>query len=329
MSGDVSKDIMPIVAIKSSDEELIEENENLSAVDLEDSELENKPISYPSINKVIKELKTSMYFDDYEAQEILDNLNELKEDMIMEIKGMNFPDGLSESMEMYQRVHELILDYMDNREFILNSELCMRAFRNFNVYREALREMRKPYLDKLAEENIRTVYFVVQKFKNNPIMSNDELVSVGMMGYAKALDSFSPVRNVKFSTFGINCIFNEIRFYLRKEKKHSTNNVSLETKLSTDKNGNDLVLGDTIPDRTLDPDEKLQAQDVQNTTYMALRELTPIERYILIYRFGLDRGIQMTQKDIAIKLDMSQANISKIEKNSLDKMKELLKNKHL
>lgn len=177
----------------------------------------------------------------------------------------------------------------------------------------------------MATNNIKTVYYVVQKFRNNNT-DYDELVSVGMMGYAKALDKFSPVRGIKFATFAIHCIYNEILFYLRKENKIKQNNVSINTKLSIDKNGNDLVLEDIVPDTNPDPDESLQQDDTKNTLIEALRNLSATERYIIIYRYGIDRGIILTQKDIAQKLDMSQANISKIEKNSLDKLKELLQN---
>lgn len=189
-------------------------------------------------------------------------------------------------------------------------------------------ELNKLEKDKIAEENMLLVYYVVGMFKNSGI-AHDELTSIAMVGYAKALNKFDTGRDVKFSTYAINCIKNEILFFLRKEKRHMKNNVSLNTILSLDKNGNDLQLEETISDcnnngKSLE--DLIIDDDNKAILERMLDLLTPKERYIIVYRYGLDRGIVKTQKEIADNIEMSQANVSKIQKTALGKIQLLLKN---
>lgn len=320
----------------------IEDEVDEDEIDTEQDKQDAK-ISYPSIDKILKETQLSPYFKKIDNDEFTNNYENAIAETIKNIneialkqltteypkkKDFNAKKRLEkEVIVTYSIIHDMTVDFMQRRNEILNSDESNWIFKQFYIYKEVLKRKRKIYLDDLAEANIRTVYYVVQKFRANN--DYDELVSVGMMGYAKALDKFSPVRGIKFATFAIHCIYNEILFYLRKEKKIKDHNVSINTKLSTDKNGNDLVLEDIVPDTKPNPEEHIKTNDTKNTLIIALRGLAPTERYIIIYRYGIDRGIVLTQKDIAQKLDMSQANISKIEKNSLDKLEEMLRNEPL
>lgn len=182
--------------------------------------------------------------------------------------------------------------------------------------------------ERIAEENYSLVFYVVKMFQNSGV-SYDELVSIAMVGYAKALNAFDKDRNVKFSTYAINCIRNEILFFLRKEKSHMRNNVSMGTILSMDKNGNNLYLEEVISSD--EKENKLEENIILNEDISLLREaighLTPKEAYIITYRYGLDRGIIKTQKEIASTIGMSQANVSKLEKSILEKIKHMLQKK--
>lgn len=181
----------------------------------------------------------------------------------------------------------------------------------------------------MAEENYALVFYVVKMFQNTRI-AYDELVSISIVGYAKALNAFDTERGVKFSTYAINCIRNEVLFFLRKEKNHLNNSFSMNTVLSTDKNGNSLSMEETVSN--IDNNERSLEQDVVlNDDILllqkALEYLTDKERYIITYRYGLDNGNVKTQREIAEIIGMSQANVSKIEKNILDKVKKILKEK--
>lgn len=181
--------------------------------------------------------------------------------------------------------------------------------------------------DKLAEENIRLVPFVLKSLNNINHMY-EELHSVGMVGYAKALDSYDKTRNVKFPTYAIHCIRNEILFFLRKENKYNQNTTSFNQILSTDKNGNNLQLEEIMADKKTEEkglEEMILEDENRKILLKAMEYLKEEERFILTYRFGLDRGIIKTQKEIADTINMSQANVSKIQKNCLHKLKLILR----
>lgn len=180
--------------------------------------------------------------------------------------------------------------------------------------------------DRLAEENIPLVYFIIKKFQNTGI-SEDELESIAFVGYAKALHEFDKSRNVKFSTFAFNCIRNEILFNLRKEKKHREKNTSMDTPLSVDKNGNTLSIASTISGENVG-EKSVEEQVITEEAVQHLKEiidsLSETEKYIITHRFGINGAPVKTQKNIADYIGMSQANVSKLEKNIIEKIRRLL-----
>lgn len=173
-----------------------------------------------------------------------------------------------------------------------------------------------------AGENKALVYYVANMFISSGV-TYDELVSIATLGFAKALNGFDMENGAKFSTYAIRCMRNEILYFLRKERKHQMN-VSLNKVLSTDKNGNDLSLEQTL-ESDQDSIEDMTVNDERYTyLWKALEELSENERYVAIYRYGLDRGIIKTQTEIAEEIKMSQANVSKIENAIKDKLKVIL-----
>lgn len=184
---------------------------------------------------------------------------------------------------------------------------------------------REDLLNEIAKKNLKTIYYIVNKrrsFEN--MIPLDEMTNAGFVGYAKAIDKYDPSRGVKFATFAINCIKNEISFCLRKERKHYDHNISTDFVKHHDKNGNDLKVEDTLMDTGMTPEEIVRHQTLQKTIKDNIDLLSPIEKYVITYRYGLDRNITLTQKQIATLVDMSQANISKIERNCLDKLRDLM-----
>ena len=155
----------------------------------------------------------------------------------------------------------------------------------------------------------------------------EELYDVGITGYAKALVSYNKGNGAKFSTYAYNCIRNEILFFLRKEGKHINNNISLNSILSVDKNGNNLQLEDIVSDEEKDTglEDKILEDEQRTILLKAIDELSEKEKKIIIYRFGLDRGIKKTQKELAEETNMSQANVSKIQEKAIKKLKVILK----
>lgn len=221
----------------------------------------------------------------------------------------------------------------DKNKFALTEEIIERARRE-----NALNQNDDGTTEKLhfteeekkivAEENYRLNYYVVCMFTKTVV--NDDLLSAAILGYAKAIESFDKNREVKFSTYAINCIRNEILFHLRKEKKHEVNTISMNTTLSVDKDGNDLTLEETIlnKEKSEDTTEKsVIINEEVKSLHKALDMLDKREKYIIIRRYGLDNKERATQKELAKEINMSQANISKIEKVILIKLKQILRDK--
>ena len=182
-----------------------------------------------------------------------------------------------------------------------------------------------------AEENMDLIHFVANKFRNTRL-PYDDLYSVCMMGYTKALNAYDKNRGVKLSTFAVNCMQNEVKFYLRKEKKHTTNTVSSGTVLSRDKNGNDFQLEDILSeqenDGVLSIEDTYELSEDKGIILEAIDSLTAQEQYIMNSRYGLNGFKVKTQKLIAEEIDMSQANVSKIQKNCIDKIKHFVESQY-
>lgn len=185
--------------------------------------------------------------------------------------------------------------------------------------------------DILAAKNIPLIHSIVKKFANTGI-EYSELLSTGYVGYAKALDTYQKGKNVKFSTYAYRCIKNEILYFLRREKRHKDNDVSLYKPISTDKNGNVMTVDSTISN--VDMGERTVEEDVEmSETVKILLEiidtnLNENEAYIIKNRYGLGNIKPKTQKEIADEINMSQANVSKLEKGINDKIKKIMSSKY-
>lgn len=179
----------------------------------------------------------------------------------------------------------------------------------------------------IAEKDYPLVKHLAKKLQN-PNVPYEELISAGIVGYAKALNSFNKNKGAKFSTYAFNCIQNEMLFFMRKETINANNTVSLNKVISTDKNGNDLCLEEVVSkssENSLE-DSVVLSEDIMYLK-KALNYLTEEERFIIVSRYGLNNNKVKTQNEIAGKVKMSQANISKKEKFILDKLKRIMRNK--
>lgn len=174
----------------------------------------------------------------------------------------------------------------------------------------------------MAEENFNLIHYVAKGFSNTGI-SHDELVSIGSVGYTKALNTYDAEKGAKFSTYAVNCIKNEILHFLRKERKHMENTVLSGTHLFTDSEGNTLSIEDTISnemnDESMIEDLILFKEDIK-ILIEAIEKLSKREQYIIKNRYGLSGGEVMTQSQLADVLEMSQANISKLEQSITKKL---------
>lgn len=178
----------------------------------------------------------------------------------------------------------------------------------------------------LIEHNLRLVVYISKKFDNTSVGVED-LISIGTIGLIKAINSFKPDKNIKLATYASRCIENEILMYLRRNNKTRLE-VSIDEPLNVDWDGNELLLSDI-----LGTDEDIIYKNIEDEVEKkllnkAISKLTERERTIVDLRFGLSSrdGNELTQKEVADMLNISQSYISRLEKKIIKKLKkEILK----
>ncbi|MCI8490588.1 MAG: RNA polymerase sporulation sigma factor SigE [Lachnospiraceae bacterium] len=174
---------------------------------------------------------------------------------------------------------------------------------------------------RLIEHNLRLVVYIAKKFDNTGIGVED-LISIGTIGLIKSINTFNPQKNIKLATYASRCIENEILMYLRRNSKIKME-VSIDEPLNVDWDGNELLLSDI-----LGTDEDVIYRDIEaevehHLLGKAIDKLSGRERLIVELRYGLGRGNgrELTQKEVADKLGISQSYISRLEKKIMRRLK--------
>ena len=180
----------------------------------------------------------------------------------------------------------------------------------------------------LIEHNLRLVAHIVKKFDKDSSL-NDDLISIGTIGLIKGVDTFSPDKDVRITTYCARCIENEILMYFRKNNKYN-NDISINDTIGYDKDGNEIMIQDIIKMNDISFDEDIDLKDNIKSLYKYLDVLTPREKKIIINRYGLGNNQELTQKKISTKLGISRSYVSRIEKRALAKLlREFIKDKKL
>ena len=173
----------------------------------------------------------------------------------------------------------------------------------------------------LIEHNLRLVVYIAKKFDNTSVGVED-LISIGTIGLIKAINTFNPDKNIKLATYASRCIENEILMYLRRNNKTRLE-VSIDEPLNVDWDGNELLLSDILG---TDEDviyHDLESEAEKNLLNSAISRLSPRERKIVELLYGLTdgEGTEMTQKEVADLLGISQSYISRLEKKIIKRLK--------
>ena len=163
----------------------------------------------------------------------------------------------------------------------------------------------------LIEHNLRLVVYIAKKFENAGVNVED-LISIGTIGLIKAVNTFKLEKNIKLATYASRCIENEILMYLRRSTKLKSE-VSLDEPLNVDWDGNDVVY------------HRLEEEVNRKLLYGAMAKLEPREKELMEMRFGLKSGKEMTQKEVADKLGISQSYISRLEKRIIVRLRREIK----
>ena len=177
--------------------------------------------------------------------------------------------------------------------------------------------------NKLIEHNLRLVVFLAKKYDNTGVDLED-LVSIGTIGLIKGVSTYKNDKNIKLATYASRCIDNEILMFLRKNKKRK-GEVSFEDSLSYDAEGNELHLEDILGTDADIVSKGIEDETDKRLLYEELAKLNERDKEIISLRYGLLGKNEMTQKDVASMLGISQSYISRIEKRVISKLKNITK----
>ncbi len=177
--------------------------------------------------------------------------------------------------------------------------------------------------EKLIEHNLRLVVFLSKKYENTGVDLED-LVSIGTIGLIKGVNTYKLDKNIKLATYASRCIDNEILMFLRKNKRRKTE-VSFEDNLSYDSEGNELHLEDILGTENDIVTKGLENETERKILYEEIEKLNPRDKQIMILRYGLFNHKELTQKEVATLLGISQSYISRIEKKVIRRIQNITK----
>lgn len=208
--------------------------------------------------------------------------------------------------------------YYINGPDVLPQPLTRKEEAEMIMMLEGDEEMRRVARGALIEHNLRLVAFIARRFENTGVGIED-LISIGTLGLIKAINTFRSDKNIKLATYASRCIENEILMYIRKIS--GKQELSIDEPLSTDWDGNELLLSDVLGSDEEPIGKELEDAEERRALYAALDTLDERERLIIEMRYGLGGRQEETQKDVADKLGISQSYISRLEKKIIGKLR--------
>lgn len=179
--------------------------------------------------------------------------------------------------------------------------------------------------DALIEHNLRLVAYIAKRFENTGA-NIEELISIGTVGLIKAISTFNTDKNIKLATYASRCIENEILMFIRKSATHKRE-ISIDEPLSVDWDGNELLLSDILGSDADVVTKDMEDDEERRILREAVSDLCERERIIVELRFGLGNGKELTQKEVADALGISQSYISRLEKKIMSRLRKKIEEK--
>ena len=187
-----------------------------------------------------------------------------------------------------------------------------------NIHTEEARDI-------LIEHNLRLVAYIAKRFENTGA-NIEELISIGTVGLIKAISTFNTDKNIKLATYASRCIENEILMFIRKSATHKRE-ISIDEPLSVDWDGNELLLSDILGSDSDIVTKDMEDDEERKILRDAVSDLCDRERIIIEMRFGLLNGKELTQKEVADVLGISQSYISRLEKKIMTRLRKKIEEK--
>ena len=232
-------------------------------------------------------------------------------------------------LKLYRRESGLLLSRQGDVHYIGGSEVLPPPL-EVEKENEVISDLGTEYEDEaksiLIEHNLRLVVYIAKKFDNTGVGVED-LISIGTIGLIKSINTFNPEKNIKLATYASRCIENEILMYLRRNNKTKLE-VSIDEPLNVDWDGNELLLSDILGTEEDVIYRDIESEVERKLLLKAIDKLSEREKTIINLRFGLGTrdGQELTQKEVADLLGISQSYISRLEKKIMKRLKkELLK----
>ena len=179
--------------------------------------------------------------------------------------------------------------------------------------------------DLLIEHNLRLVVYVAKRYESTGIGIED-LISIGTVGLIKAIGTFRSDKNIRLATYASRCIENEILMYIRK-RSSQRGEITLDEPLSMDWDGNELLLSDILGDEEGDVGRELEKREEERVLREAVASLDERERLLIEMRFGMYGRPEMTQKEVADTMGISQSYISRLEKKVIRRLRDMIEGK--
>ncbi len=177
----------------------------------------------------------------------------------------------------------------------------------------------------LIEHNLRLVVYIAKRFENTGV-GIEELISIGTVGLMKAVSTYNSDKNIKIATYASRCIENEILMFIRKSIKRKKE-ISIDEPLSVDYDGNELLLSDILGCETDSVSRAMEEDEERRIVREAVMDLSERERLIVNMRFGLGGECELTQKEVADALGISQSYISRLEKKIMHRLRKKIEEK--
>ncbi len=215
---------------------------------------------------------------------------------------------------------------ISNKVYYINGSETLPPPLSTELEEEMIRNISDPKArDTLIEHNLRLVAYIAKRFENTGA-SIEELISIGTVGLMKAVSSFNSDKNIKLATYASRCIENEILMYIRKTSSQRRE-ISIDEPLSVDWDGNELLLSDILGSENDVVSRAMEEDEERNILLDAVKTLSGRERLIVEMRFGLFGSEELTQKEVADALGISQSYISRLEKKIMTRLKKKIEEK--
>ncbi|MGN1114859.1 MAG: RNA polymerase sporulation sigma factor SigE [Oscillospiraceae bacterium] len=225
---------------------------------------------------------------------------------------MNIPELIKHKIICFLLEHQKLsinaVDYINSTDSLpppLTKSEEAKAFELIKTDAKKAREL-------LIVHNLRLVVYIAKRFESTGIGLED-LISIGTIGLIKAVNTFCPDKKIKLATYASRCIENEILMFLRKASQYK-NEVSIDEPLNIDWDGNELLLSDILGTDDDTVHKRIEGEVERNLLKKEIEKLKPRERQIMEMRFGLINGKELTQKQVADIVGISQSYISRLEK---------------